>query len=183
MLSEYSVDNKFHNAVGIARRITVQNGVAVLGAIILFNGVVYSNQIYFRKELEYQATNAVMNRVVSSMESVEGYVPWETPIAFAGRLDQSNTLLKRPEFDHLRGMGLESNLAVTYYSTYGWYLEIILGYPMNLLPEASAQRLASTSEVRNMPAFPKPDYCQMLDGTLVVKLSEGWTAVDDETNM
>lgn len=183
MLSEYTADNKTQGDSGKTYGFPVQTGAMVLGAIILFNGVIYSNQIYFRKELEYQATTAVMNRVVSSMERVEGYVAGETPVAFAGRLDQSNALLKRSEFDHLTGVGLQSSLAVTYYSTYGWYLELILGYPVNLLSESSAQNLASTSEVRNMPAFPKPGYCQMVDGTLVVKLSEGWTVVVDETKM
>lgn len=183
MLAEYFKEDMILKNAEKKGNLTMRTGIVLLTAIILFNGVVFSNQVYFRKELEYQATTAAMNRVVSQMESVDSYVVGETPVALVGSLEQSGIARRRTEFDHLTGVGLQSNLAVTYYSTYEWFLELIWGYPINMLPEEKAVEVSKLDEVIAMPAFPKNGFCKMVDGILVVKLSEGWSPAVEGTNL
>lgn len=49
------------------------------GADALFDRGIYANQMYLKKDLEYDATLSVMTRVVDRIEQVEGYIPGETP--------------------------------------------------------------------------------------------------------
>ena len=47
-----------------------------------------------------------------------------------------------------------------------------MGYPFNLVDAFTLGQLAERDDVQAMPAFPAEDCCRMLDGTLVIKLSE-----------
>lgn len=161
----------------------VQYATILLGTIVILNGLVFSNQAYFKKDLEYQATQLTMNRIMSRMESVEGYQVGRTPVVFIGRLDQSPYAKNRPGFEHLDALGLNNNIAVTYYKTYEWYLEQLAGYPLNLLPETEAREIATTQDVKGMPPYPEVGFCKIIDDTLVVKLSDGWHYTQSDVSM
>ena len=47
-----------------------------------------------------------------------------------------------------------------------------MGYPFNLVDTFTLGQLAARDDVQGMPAFPAEGCCQMLDGTLVIKLSD-----------
>ena len=46
------------------------------------------------RELEYQATFSFMTRLVERMDTIDGYVPGETSVAFAG-VPSNNELFKK----------------------------------------------------------------------------------------
>ena len=52
-----------------------------------------------------------------------------------------------------------------------WYTWEVLGYPFSLVDAYTLGQLEQRDDVQAMPAFPAQDCCQMIDGTLVVKLS------------
>ena len=47
----------------------------------------------------------------------------------------------------------------------------MLGYPVRMVDAYTLGQLEKRDDVQAMPAFPAQDCCQMIDGTLVVKLS------------
>ena len=145
----------------------------VAAALILFNNIVYANDVYIRKDLEYQATQATMTRVLDRMEQTEGYVPGKTPVIWLGDLEVSALSADRGEsFAALQDVGLWSNFSVTYETTLRWYLKYVMGYPIRYAAEKVKKEYTGRDEVRRMPAFPAVGCCKMIDGNMVVKLSE-----------
>lgn len=157
--------------VWLLRRALQWTVPCILG-VLIFNSVVYANQAYLKKDLEYQATLSVMTRVVDRIEQTEGYAAGETPVVLVGSLAESRVSMPREGLRELSsGTGLAWTYSVTYDLTYRWYFDRILAYPINLLGSGDAQEWARRSEVAEMPAFPDAGSCRMVDGVVVVRLS------------
>ena len=125
----------------------------------------------FQKELEYQNTLLTINRVIDRIEQTDGYVVGETPVALVGTLQRSELSMTHEWFDKT-SVGNSQNFAVTYYETYENYFERLLAYPIVLLEETESAKWAEHPTVQNMPSFPYQGSCEMVEGTLIVKLSE-----------
>ena len=142
----------------------------VCGVFIL-NSIIFANQLYLKKDLEFQKTYATLNRVINRIEQIDGYVANQTPVALIGSLEDSSLAKKDPSFSYT-GPGQGSMFAVTYYSTYETFLENVMGYPIQILDQASSDTFKENPVVQEMPTFPDRESCQMVDGTVVVKLSD-----------
>lgn len=140
----------------------------VLLCCVLWQHIVYANQVYMKKELEHTATVSLATRVIDRVESVEGYVPGETPVAFAGRLNWNTYLNRgRDAFQALdKTVGLWSDYSATY--NLGRYLTDYLNYPLLWDTETDVSQWA---EVQSMPVFPAAESIRLVNGTVVVKLS------------
>jgi hypothetical protein len=147
---------------------TLRAAAAVLLCAVLWQHIVYANQVYMKKELDKNATLVLSARLVDRVEQVEGYVPGETPVAFVGRLDQNTYLNRgRDEFQALdHTVGLWSDYSATY--NMGRYLTDYLNVPLLWDTETDFSQL---EEVQAMPSFPSSGSIAMVDGTVVVKLS------------
>ena len=175
LLEMFERDVKDTNHPDKVRRILLkapQYVISCILAVLIFNSIVYANQVYLKKDLEYQATMFTITRIVGRMEQTEGYMVGETPVVLVGTLMDSSLSQFRDGLRELSsGTGLTSNFSVTYHSTYHWYFDQILAYPINLLGQWEATQWAAREDVAQMAAFPAADACRMLDGVLVVKLS------------
>lgn len=137
---------------------------------LLFDRGIYANQMYLKKNLEYDATLSVMTRVVDRIEQVEGYIPGETPVEFLGDIQRSQLAMTRPAFAHLGGLtGTEKNYAITYANTFWMYLEDVMGYPIKRFRETKNEEQERVTD--DMPCFPDKDSVQMVDGVVFVKLT------------
>ena len=137
---------------------------------LLFDRGIYANQIYLKKDLEYDTTLSVMTRVVDRIEQVEGYIPGETPVEFLGDIQRSKLAMTRPAFAHLGSLtGTEENYAITYGDTFWMYLEDVMGYPIKRFRETKNEEQERVTG--DMPCFPDKDSVQMVDGVVFVKLA------------
>ena len=137
---------------------------------LLFDRGIYANQIYLKKDLEYDTTLSVMTRVVDRIEQVEGYIPGETPVKFLGDIQRSQLAMTRPAFAHLGSLtGTEENYAITYGDTFWMYLEDVMGYPIKRFRETKNEEQERVTD--DMPCFPDKDSVQMVDGVVFVKLA------------
>ena len=137
---------------------------------LLFDRGIYANQMYLKKDLEYDATLSVMTRVVDRIEQVEGYIPGETPVEFLGDIQRSKLAMTRPAFAHLGSLtGTEENYAITYGDTFWMYLEDVMGYPIKRFRETKNEEQERVTG--DMPCFPDKDSVQMVDGVVFVKLA------------
>ena len=137
---------------------------------LLFDRGIYANQIYLKKDLEYDTTLSVMTRVVDRIEQVEGYIPGETPVKFLGDIQRSKLAMTRPAFAHLGSLtGTEENYAITYGDTFWMYLEDVMGYPIKRFRETKNEEQERVTD--DMPCFPDKDSVQMVDGVVFVKLA------------
>ena len=140
---------------------------------ILFLGhAVFSNQVYLKKNLEYEATLSVMTRVLDRIEHTDGYTPGYTPVALVGTLEESTLSMAHQGFEHLAVLdAAASNYATTSYEENIWYIWEVMGYPLNFISSHEQALLEQTSTVENMPAFPEEGCCLFVGDTLVIKLS------------
>ncbi|MBR2696765.1 MAG: glucosyltransferase domain-containing protein [Parasporobacterium sp.] len=145
--------------------------LAVLFFVILFNNTIYSNQVYLQKNLKEQATLSVMTRVIDRIETTEGYVPGQTEVVLVGDLNQAQINVKRPGYDFPPLIELHP-YGTTYYGTYLGYFRNILGYSINLGPQSLSEEYANNPEVKAMPAFPNNGSCRIIDGRMIIKLSD-----------
>lgn len=147
------------------------SGSVLLSLLVLFF-VIYANQAHLRRALEFEATESYFTKVTYNMEQTEGYVPGETPVLFLGSPDKSVLHEDREGFENITGTGFYSAYATTHDAAYKYFFNEVLSYNINLLPQSDASRFSELAEVRSMPLYPQKGSCRLVEGTLVVKLSE-----------
>lgn len=142
-------------------------------AFLFFCNMVYGNQLYLRRSLEYDATHALMTRVIGRMEAQEDYVPGETPVIFVGTMFDSPLDMRHSGFEDVQGLWgtmNTNNYALSKEEFYKWMMQSILGYPVNFVYDWDYEEISHRPAVRQMPAFPAKGSVAMQDGILVVKL-------------
>lgn len=137
--------------------------------LIFWQNVIFANQLYLKQQLAYDNTLSTMTRVLYELEQEPDYVVGETPILFIGLISQSEISEQPIYFDHLNSLIIEDHMfSIRYYHGHWAYFTNILGYPMNFSEDYEK---VYSPEVQAMPSFPYPGYCQMIDGTIVLKMS------------
>lgn len=144
----------------------LRRAAAAALCLVLWQHIVYANQVYLKKDLDKNATLVLAARVLDRIEGTAGYVPGETPVAFVGRLDRNQALNRgREVFSELEGtVGLWSDYAATY--NLGRYLTDYLNADLAWDTETDF-----TDRASEMPLFPAAGAVALIDGTVVVKLS------------
>ena len=141
--------------------------------ILLLSAVIFSNQVYLKKNLEQQSTLSLMTRVVDRIERTEGYDPGYTPVVLLGSMEDSPLSVPRFGFEAVEEFDAASNrFAADGVEQNTWYMWEILGYPANMASQYETLSIAQSEEGRAMPTFPAEGSCRMLDGYMVVKLSD-----------
>lgn len=162
------------------------SAAVVLTAIWVFgvSNVIYANGVFLTKEFEVQATTFTMERVLERMELTEEYNPGSTEVVFVGTLGksesfQTNANNVRARFDYpplwissnmVRETGIEFGTVLTYPRTYRNFFKYFLGSEINV-QDAEPTEILQDSAVAEMPEFPASGSCKMINGVMVVKLS------------
>jgi len=135
-------------------------------AVLLWSDIVYSNQVYLKKDLQEQATLSLMTRIVYTIESTEGYIPGVTPVAFSGSFEYTPSIPEMEAFKDIRPYGMGSS-TLTYVGTDYAFLTHFMNVNMNLT------RINGDLEaVKQMPVYPAKGSVAFVDGTLVVKIAD-----------
>lgn len=160
---EFSIDER-HLAYRLG---SVTLGVALLGTTL------FANQVYLKKALEFDSTLSVMTRVIARAEAEPEFELGNTPVALVGSIEDSDVSAVHEGFEKLDALDVaRNNYAAVDDEGNTWYMWEVMGYPFNLVDAFTLGQLAARDDVQAMPAFPAEDCCRMLDGTLVIKLSE-----------
>lgn len=138
--------------------------------ILIWNNVVYANQVYLKKELQAEATESLMTRVVSDIEDMEAYIPGQTSVAFYGNFQTSEYVKDITDFEDIvpYGMGKSS---VTYIGADYSLLRYVLNVNMNLTRVDTTDDTVM-KEIEAMPCYPEQGSICYIDDTLVVKIAE-----------
>ena len=149
----------------------------VLVVWVLGQNVTLANTAYVKKKMDADGTFSTMTRVIAMLEQQEGYEPGETKIAMVGV--PLNTA-SRPAFDNVKTItGLVGDISVSSdviawnYNAYDSYFRYVMNYPVVMCGEEErVEKVLSSPQVAEMPAFPKAGCMEMVNGILVIKLSE-----------
>lgn len=156
------------------------NVFIIIGILIVFNSVVFSNQSYLCKQLQLNSTNQIINRVVDELEHKTDYIPGETPVAFIGDLGYNKFLFDDNDFD-TDWFGMRGKSAISFYSCYTNYFKYYLNYPVNMVDVKTAEQLSQTDEFYHMFVYPSKfdypvnNYIYKINDVYVVKLSWDWS--------
>lgn len=134
--------------------------------ILSWSNIVYANQVYLKKDLQDKATQSLMTRIVYEIESTEDYVAGVTPVAFLGSFENTSYIIDMDAFKDILPYGMGKS-SLTYIGTDYAYLTHILNVNMNLT------RINGDNEIiQQMPTYPTKGSVALVDGVLVVKISE-----------
>lgn len=157
--------------------------VAIFAIAVTLSNIIYANQIYLRKDLEYQATLSAITRLEERLEETNGYRPGETPVAFVGTFSDNPILnnvrdgfppntdqrpsTKSGEYSKY-AVGLNSSVSLYGSSYIEKYFKYVLGCPILLgnVPNTETPTGAVVPE-----CFPLEGSIREIDGTIVVRLS------------
>ncbi len=142
-------------------------GIFVIFAVIYTN-IIYSNQLYLKKDIEYNATHELYSRIVSDIEEIEGYIPNQTPVVFAGHFDYNDNYQYLDLFSHINEMGTMGKQSITYKYTYQQWNDFLVNSPLNIIIDDD---LIITEEVVEMPLYPYQGSIKIVNDTVVVKIS------------
>lgn len=138
--------------------------------VLVCGNVQTANVLYLKKDMEQDAYLSVMTRVVYRMEETEGYVPGQTPVAMVGLPQQINEVI--PGFEAYRkpnGMWMSDVLNFGDAGHWSAYFKYILQNPAKIV---DGSQLHGDPRVEALPCYPAQGCTALIDGTLVVKLSE-----------
>lgn len=141
-------------------------GVFSLSLVILFN-IYAANESYLNLHLRYENFYSFSTSVVTQLQLQPGYTQ-DTPVAIIGHYSE-------PDF-YEKNFVISSQITGTtgaspkYYSKYEMF-EFYIGHELAAVDEETERSLAESPEFAAMPSYPANGYMQMIDDTIVIKLS------------
>ncbi len=142
--------------------------LAVLPLLILiWNNSVYSNQVYFKVDMQDRAAMSYATRVVSAIEQTEGYEAGVTPVVIIGRPEASEAITSIYYLRELEGYGTETKTPFSYESSFASYLKYHLAVNMNIIEQEIPGSVAD-----EMDSYPGSGAIRFYGDTLIVKLSD-----------
>lgn len=139
--------------------------------------IVTANQIYMAKVLIHQRDLMCFTKISTEIERCPDYIVDETEVVFVGGLHKNPYARHPSAFAHLDGYiackstNITSKSVMTFYAgNLGYPIKVYGGLFNNTPP--LVHELRARDEFIAMPFYPQPGYCRMIDGRVVVKLSE-----------
>lgn len=143
--------------------------------IILFLNIIYSNGAYVYQKILYDRSMVVMTKVLGDITETENYILAETPVVLIGSF-YSIPIENIEEIDEIdnkyKALSAFSKISITYNQTFQSMCNL-LGYPIILESDSEIiEEYQNEKVVQTMPAYPQAGYCQIVDGHLIIKISE-----------
>ena len=143
----------------------------VLVFVLAYGNVRFANGMYMKKELEHEAYQSLMTRVVARMELREDYVPGETEVVFVKLPDNMTEVMPGfKDYWNVTGMTKSDMIYVGARDRFQAYFDYMLSLPILLAEEDVWNAAPQLEAVQQMPVYPAGDSMQMIDGILYVKL-------------
>lgn len=102
--------------------------VFVSFAVIIFNNIIFANQVYVKKDLEAKSTLSIVTRIIDRIEQTEGYVAGETQVKIIGKIEENSAIIEKRAGFKYRGAGNKCWATATY--NIEEYIKKYLAYPM-----------------------------------------------------
>ncbi len=134
--------------------------------VFIWNNIVFSNQLYFKVDMQDQAGLSMATRIACDIEEVDGYEPNVTKVAFVGSLDKSEYIQPVIYLKEITSYG-NGKTPFSYDNSFPIYLEYYLNMNLNITDIDF-----SLVEIKEMPEYPIKGYIRFVEDVLVVKLSD-----------
>ena len=133
---------------------------------VIWNSFIVAGQAYYKRNMQEEAAQSLVTRIICRIEETEGYEPGITKTAFAGSFEDSPYIPEPEIFKDLEIYGI-GKTSITYRGLEKEYIKYIMNVDMNLTDiDVNDER------VKAMPYFPKEGSVGYIDDTLVVKIAD-----------
>ena len=140
--------------------------------IILLYFVRFSNQVHSVSKILYDRTMSNITIIMSSLNNDEEYIPGETEVVLIGSFGSNDNITKINKPKGIKKVRGYKNIAITYSKTFANFVNL-MGYPMNVnLDSEVTSFYQNKDEVKKMPVYPMKGFYKMIDGKMIIKLSE-----------
>ena len=151
-----------------------------LMALVSINSVIYAQGVYTLKTYDYQGTVSFLTRMLDRIEQTPNYEPGTTPVLIVGRISrslyQSNEAPAFSRYEDTSNRSWIINATLDYQQQYGPFIKYCMDTPINLhcsaYEAAAYETILQSEEYTTMQAFPAQSSCKVIDGVVVVKLSD-----------
>lgn len=141
-------------------------------AFTAYSYTVADNKAYLSMEVSLEQINAYSNRLVSAIQSIDGYTT-DMPVVLVGSSGSDAMLDLTPEQDEITLTGvLKASTYRTQYS-YGNYLNRFLALPNAVYMDDMPDEIKTAiGDVKSwMPTYPQEGSIQIVNGYIVVRLN------------
>ena len=159
-----------------SRPVTVSKTLTVgLCAYSIVFNIIFANGAYFKKQMLYEVTSQYAFSIMEQVERNPDYEMGVTPVAVIGSFYDTlagwqDDALFAP-YRHM--VGSNGTFGITTVWKFSHYCQFILGHPINAIQnEDELASMAYDPAIQSMPLFPKDGSCAMVDGVMVIKLSD-----------
>lgn len=151
------------------RRIT-----ALAFVVMCFAGGWLCNLLYTASTQAHRATESYATRMLTRIESLEGYSP-ELPVLIIGAFPQQVYFAQIPSYgliDHY-SVPIHSVLPLNKHIYY--YLNHWLNVPISEPGEEAMMAMSQSEEFQDLPLYPADGSVAMIDGQVVVRVAEAYS--------
>ncbi len=140
--------------------------LTIVLVLFIWNNIVYSNQVYFKVDMEDRAGLSMATRIAQDIERTDAYEPGVTKVAIIGSPDKSEYVQQVDYLSEVKFYGNEKT-PFSYDMSMRVYFQYYLNVNINMV---DIDRFVP--EIEEMPIYPANGYIQYVDDVLVVKLSD-----------
>lgn len=137
----------------------------LMGIVVVLNYCHFANAQYLSMDLSLRQAISYFNTMITQVKSVEGYSD-KLPVAFAGAKVKDAMLYENEVMDIFDISGRDDVLA------YAYSREYLLAYYCGFSPEYVAIDGLDREKIRQMPCYPLDGGIKVIDGVIVIKLSD-----------
>lgn len=168
MLVAANSKDYLHNikAINIAN---AANAGLIFTQIVL--AVITSYKIYIKKTVEAKDTKIMMTEILKDVRSVVGYVDGETTVVFLGGKGSVPTREEFKDVSDFVGCWWGFAIGAGYPEYYENYFKYVMPETIKVGDYFLMKDMEKNDIVEAMPSYPTSGYAQMIEGTVVVKLS------------
>lgn len=153
--------------------------VTICSLIIIWNYIWQDNASYIAMKSMQNQTEGAVSRIVTQIEGLDEYTEG-MPVLFLGGLE-NNTYLSRKNTSieakklYDRTWGFIANKSTIWWGNLDSWRKMLYEYEgvnLNLVSEWEKADLLQTDEFKSMTYYPEKDGIKIIDGTVVVRLSD-----------
>ena len=151
---------------------------AVWCALLLLFCLNTNNLLYTASAQAHRATESYATRLLSRIESCEGYEPG-MEIAIVGAVPEDQILSDIPSYLQVDHYSVPMNSVLPLNKHIYYYLSDWLNFPVEEPSEETMMAVSDSEEFQAMPLYPAQGSVQVLDGRVVVRMAEEYTPKTD----
>ncbi len=151
----------------------IRHGLTFLTLCIIGNNIIIANQLYLFKDITHQRDLLTFTKITSEIERQAFYRVNETPVLFIGDMTKNPHQGFPHGFANLEQVGLSRTKNSNLCEGRSFFcFARNLTYPIQPDLTTDASAFSQRIDVLSMPCFPQPGYCRMIEGRVVVKISD-----------